>query len=66
MSDVKPNQKKKSFRLEDELAYRFELQAKKLRISEVKLVSRYIEEGLRRDENQLTLDDEIKMSNIKK
>lgn len=57
MSDVKPNQKKKSFRLDDELAFKLELQAKKLRISEVKLVSRYIEEGLRRDENQLTLDE---------
>lgn len=65
MSDVKPNQKKKSFRLEDELAYRFELQAKKLRISEVKLVSRYIEEGLRRDENQLTLDDELRKNHEK-
>jgi len=53
----KPIQKKKYFRIDDELALRFELQAKKLRISEVKLISRYIEEGLRRDENQLTLDE---------
>ena len=53
MSEIK----KKYFRLDDELAYRFELQAKKLRISEVKLVSRYIEEGLRRDSNQTTLDE---------
>lgn len=49
--------KKKYFRLDDELAYKFELQAKKMRISEVKLVSRYIEEGLRRYENQTTLDE---------
>lgn len=60
MSD-KPNQKKKFFRLDDDLAYRFELQAKKLRISEVKLITRYIEEGLRRDENQMTLDDELRL-----
>lgn len=49
--------KKKFFRLDDELAYEFELQAKKLRTSEVKLVTRYIKEGLRRDENQTTLDE---------
>lgn len=53
--------KMKSFRLDDELAYKFELQAKKLRTSEIKLISRYIEEGLINDElkdnNQTTLDD---------
>jgi len=57
----KPIQKKKYFRIDDDLAFRFELQAKKLRISEAKLVSRYIEEGLRRDENQMTLDDELRL-----
>ena len=62
MTDAKPTQKKKYFRIDDDLAYRFELQAKKLRISEVKLISRYIKEGLQRDEidkNQSTLDDEL-------
>ena len=49
--------KKKFFRLDNELAYEFELQAKKLRTSEVKLVTRYIKEGLRRDSNQTTLDE---------
>ena len=46
----KPKIKMKSFRLDDDLAYRFELQAKKLRTSEIKLLSRYIEEGLINDD----------------
>lgn len=49
--------KKKYFQLDEDLAYDFELQAKKLKTSEVKLVSRYIREGLKRDANQLTLDE---------
>ena len=54
--------KKKYFQLDEDLAYRFELQAKILKTSEVKLVSRYIEEGLKRDEideNQRTLDEKF-------
>ena len=66
MSGNKPKRKQKLFRLDDDLAYRLEVYAKQERTSENKLVSRYIEEGLRRDINQLTLDDEIKMSNVKK
>lgn len=57
------HQKKKYFRIDDELCLRFEIQAKKFRISETKLIARYIEEGLRRDENQLTLDDELRLKN---
>ena len=52
--------------MDDNLAYRLEVYAKTIRQSENSLVSRYIEEGLRRDENQITLDEEIKMSNVKK
>ena len=52
--------KRKTIRLDDDLAYRLEVYAKTIRESENSLVSRYIEEGLRRDENQLTLDEEIR------
>ena len=57
MSENKPKRKQKLFRLDDELAYRLEVYARQIRKSENELVSRYIEEGLRRDENQLTLDE---------
>lgn len=56
----KSNQKKKCFRIDDDLALKFEIQAKQFRISETKLIARYIEEGLKRDEideNQMTLDN---------
>ena len=36
-----------------------------MRVSEVKLVSRYIKEGLRRDSNQTTLDEELKIKQKK-
>lgn len=61
MSKEKPQKKQKLFRLDDDLAYRLEVYAKTIRQSENSLVSRYIEEGLRRDENQLTLDDELRL-----
>ncbi len=61
MSKGKPQKKQKLFRLDDDLAYRLEVYAKTIRQSENSLVSRYIEEGLRRDENQLTLDDELRL-----
>lgn len=57
MSNNKPKKKQKLFRLDDDLAYKLEVYAKTIRQSENSLVSRYIEEGLRRDENQLTLDE---------
>jgi len=44
--------KRKTYRLDDDLAYRLEVYAKTIRQSENSLVSRYIEEGLNRDENQ--------------
>ena len=65
MSENKPKRKQKLFRLDDDLAYRLEVYARQIRKSENELVSRYIEEGLRRDENQLTLDEELKMINKK-
>ncbi len=61
MSKDKPKRKQKLFRLDDDLAYRLEVYAKTIRQSENSLVSRYIEEGLRRDENQMTLDDELRL-----
>ena len=62
MSKEKPKRKQKLFRLDDDLAYRLEVFARVQRKSENELVSRYIEEGLRRDENQSTLDVELKKS----
>ena len=56
MADVKPDEKKKSFRLKKELAYELELYAKQKHVSEVELVRRYIKEGLMRDKGQTTLD----------
>lgn len=56
MTKANPDVKLKNFRLDNELAYEFEIQAKKLRTSEVKLVTRYIKEGLMRDKGQTRLD----------
>ena len=53
----KPREKKKTYRLDDELAYELELHAVKQRTSEVELVRRYIREGLHRDKGQTTLDE---------
>lgn len=61
MSKNKSQKKQKLFRLDDELAYQLEVYAKTIRKTENSLVSRYIEEGLRRDKNQSTLDDELKL-----
>lgn len=57
MQKNKSKRKQKLFRLDDDLAYKLEVYAKSIRKSENELVSRYIQEGLRRDENQLTLDE---------
>lgn len=65
MSKGKPKIKRKTYRLDDDLAYKFELHAKTMRISENKLVARYIAEGMRRDKNQMTLDDELRLNNKK-
>ena len=56
MTKANPDVKLKNFRIENELAYEFELHAKKMRISETKLITRYIQEGMKRDEGQTTLD----------
>lgn len=57
MSKQKPKIKRKTIRLDDELAYRLEVYAKTIRQSENSLVAKYIEEGLRRDIHQSTLDE---------
>ena len=56
MTKQNPDVKLKNFRLENELAYEFELHAKKMKTSEVNLIKRYIKEGMRRDKGQTTLD----------
>jgi len=52
----KPDEKRKTIRLDRKLAYELELFAVQKQVSEVSLVRRYIEEGLRRDKGQTTLD----------
>ena len=56
MTNTKPDEKKKYYRLDKELAYELELYAKQEHVSEVSLVRRYIKEGLMRDKGQTTLD----------
>ena len=51
--------KQKSFKISEDLAIEFEIQAKRSRTKEVDLITRYIEEGLKRDQvdnKQATLD----------
>ncbi|WP_292747408.1 hypothetical protein [Methanobrevibacter sp.] len=51
--------KQKSFKISEDLAIEFEIQAKRSRTKEVDLITRYIQEGLERDQNedkQSTLD----------
>ena len=51
--------KQKSFKISEDLAIEFEIQAKRSRTKEVDLITRYIQEGLKRDQadnNQATLD----------
>ena len=47
MTKANPDVKLKNFRIDNELAYEFELHAKKMRISETKLITRYIQEGMK-------------------
>lgn len=54
----KPDLKRKTIRLDRKLAYELELFAVQKQVSEVSLVRRYIQEGLRRDKGQTTLDIE--------
>ncbi len=51
-----PNTKQKSFKISEELAIEFEVHARKTQTKEVDLITRYIQEGLKRDSNQTTLD----------
>ena len=53
----KPDEKKKCFRLDRKLAIELEVYARQKQVSEVSLVRRYIQEGLRRDKGQTTLDE---------
>ena len=53
------NLKQKGFRIDEELAIEFEIHAKKLKISETELITRYIKDGMQRDENQTNLDEII-------
>ena len=53
----KPDQKRKTIRLDRKLALELELYAVQKQVSEVSLVRRYIAEGLRRDKGQTTLDE---------
>ena len=57
MTTNKPDEKAKTYRLNRELALELELYATQKQVSEVSLVRRYIEEGLRRDKGQTTLDE---------
>ena len=57
MTNTKPDEKAKTYRLNRELALELELYATQKQVSEVSLVRRYIEEGLRRDKGQTTLDE---------
>lgn len=49
--------KQKNFRIETNLIQKVKFKAVELQISESELVTRYIEDGLKRDENQSILDD---------
>ena len=51
-----PNTKQKSFRISEDLAIEIEVHARKTQTKEVDLITRYIQEGLKRDSNQTTLD----------
>lgn len=53
------NTKHKGFRIDEQLALEFEIHAKKLKKSETALITRYIQEGMQRDENQSNLDEII-------
>ena len=48
--------KQKNFRLDSDLIQKVKIKAVELKTTESDLVTRYIEDGLKRDENQTTLD----------
>lgn len=51
--------KQKGFRIDEDLAIEFEIHAKKLKISETELITRYIKDGMQKDANQSNLDEII-------
>lgn len=57
MPKVKEDEKLKTFVFKKKIAYELEIFAKTQHVSEASLVRRYVEEGLRRDKGQTSLDD---------
>lgn len=65
----KPDEKAKTYRIDRKLAIELEVYARQKQVSEVSLVRRYIQEGLRRDKGQTTLlltNEKTKGENEKK
>ena len=56
MARLRDDEKLKTFVFKKTLAYELELFAKTKHVSEASLVRRYVEEGMRRDKGQTTLD----------
>ena len=57
MARLRDDEKLKTFVFKKTLAYELELFAKTKHVSEASLVRRYVEEGMRRDKGQTTLDE---------
>lgn len=57
MARLREDEKLKTFVFKKSLAYDLEIYAKQKHVSEASLVRRYVEEGLRRDKGQTTLDE---------
>lgn len=55
---LKMVKKQKNFRIEDDLIQKVKMKAVELKTTESELVTRYIEDGLKKDENQSRLDVE--------
>lgn len=51
--------KQKGFRIDEDLAMEFEIHAKKLKVSETELITRYIKDGMQKDDNQSNRDEII-------
>ncbi len=57
MARLRPDEKLKTFVFKKTLAYELEIFAKQNHVSEASLVRRYVQEGMRRDKGQTTLDE---------
>ena len=57
MARLNPDEKLKTFVFKKSLAHELEIYAKTKHVSEASLVRRYVEEGMRRDKGQTTLDE---------